>query len=261
MDRCLIESDLLGVLVFVGSTGRVFGAAPRRRTRTGCGRGRLDRETGGRRTAHRLQDGRLVDHIRPPELGRLAGGDGRLDNGELDPVGVGLLAGNPQDGLGWWRPHEALHHPPRRLGGVKAAGRIRRAGRERLLPQHVLAGLQAQLRREPLGPSRVPAGHSDKPGHLRAGWPGSPAGRCWRWTALPADRFHAAPPRPATATNPTARSPRRRPPCPSPALVGAAVHRATPGGLRWSPSSVGLPDHCGSCLPVPPDLPARALKD
>jgi hypothetical protein len=95
MDRCLIESDLLGVLVFVGSTGRVFGAAPRRRTRTGCGRGRLDRETGGRRTAHRLQDGRLVDHIRPPELGRLAGGDGRLDNGELDPVGVGLLAGKP----------------------------------------------------------------------------------------------------------------------------------------------------------------------
>ena len=105
MDRCSIESDLLRVLVFVGSTGRVFGAAPRRRTRTGCGRGRLDRETGGRRTAHRLQDGRLVDHIRPPELGRLAGGDGRLDNGELDPVGVGLLAGNPQDGLGVVAPH------------------------------------------------------------------------------------------------------------------------------------------------------------
>jgi hypothetical protein len=52
-----------------------------------------------------------------------------------------------QDGLGVVALHEPLHdHPAGRLGGGKALGRVGGAGRERLLAQHVLAGLQGQAK-------------------------------------------------------------------------------------------------------------------
>jgi len=39
----------------------------------------------GRLPADRLEHGGLVDHIGPPEAGRVASGHGRRDDVELDP--------------------------------------------------------------------------------------------------------------------------------------------------------------------------------
>jgi hypothetical protein len=74
--------------------------------------------------------------------GRDVNAQGRPDGGQPADRPFGQQPAG-QDGLGVVAPHEPLDHgPPAGLGGVEAAGRVRRAGRERLLAQHVLAGLE-----------------------------------------------------------------------------------------------------------------------
>jgi hypothetical protein len=62
----------------------------------GCRGGQLHREAGGRRPAHRLKHGRLVDHIGPLEPSRVAGAatlalDARRRLGRLPSTAIAAL--------------------------------------------------------------------------------------------------------------------------------------------------------------------------